>query len=733
MGCRCNSRKTFSILRYLSLFLLLLVYLLQGGCRCSEMAACRLLSENKMVLVEGRERFLIGLYENPKDDARLKEAVEAGFNLIQCGADKKQLDRVHKMGAKVWINLHKNLDLSGDKEKRKNKLLKIVNEFKDHRALLIWEGPDEALWNNWWGPYSYLESSELGKMNSIVQQRQDLQPLYNRLIDLKSRGLWAEFDIARKEFWKQAGKDMPRPDLRFAEIPDKVRQTGDGLTEGVKTVRQADPDHIIWFNHAPRNSIADLTFYNRAVDMAGCDIYPIMPQAGHSDLPNTLASCVGAYTDRMRRAAKNKSCAMVLQGFGWWDWLPFREGKNNTPETGRRPTFAESRFMAYDAIIHGANAIMYWGTNYVKDKNNDGKETLDTQFWRDLLNVVRELKALEPALVADSVQPGPRLKLEKNLGSAEEENLPLMLKQTGDNYVLIVVNETHYGLPFTVSGLPSEMEGKKLYRLNSSETVTVNDGSFSDGITPFNAYVYATSRRFETPRSRSIRIVIVGDSTVASYPHPPPDRPDLTGWGQVIGEFFSDCVTILNHARSGRSSKSFIREGLWKPALAEKPDYVFIQFGHNDCPGKKDRSTDPETDFQDYLRQYVDDARKTGACPVLITPMTRRKFRNGRIRSTLRPYAEAILKVGKEKQVPVVDLHAASVKMFNRLGDEGSADLSASQDDQTHFSRKGALAIAELIVGKLPQVAPSLKIHLKSASPMAPDPVERAIELAKPK
>ena len=211
----------------------------------------------------------------------------------------------------------------------------------------------------------------------------------------------------------------------------------------------------------------------------------------------------------------------------------------------------------------------------------------------------------------------------------------------------------------------------------------------------------------------AIRIVVVGDSTVATYLNPPPDRPDLTGWGQVLGQFFSDRVTIINHARSGRSSKSFIREGLWTKALAEKPDYVFIQFGHNDGPGKGDRSTDPETDFQDYLRQYVDDARKSGSRPVLITPMTRRRFQNGKISTTLRPYALAMLKVGKEKQVPVVDLHAASVAMFNRLGDAGSADFSASKSDTTHFSKKGAVAIAELVVRELPKVEPSLKVYLK--------------------
>ena len=214
-----------------------------------------------------------------------------------------------------------------------------------------------------------------------------------------------------------------------------------------------------------------------------------------------------------------------------------------------------------------------------------------------------------------------------------------------------------------------------------------------------------------------VRIVIVGDSTVASYPTPPQDRPDLTGWGQVFGERFSPQVEVLNHARSGRSSKSFLAEGHWERALSAEPDYVFIQFGHNDCPGKGDRSTDPQTDFRDYLRTYVDDARAVDAQPVLVTPMTRRRFHDGRIQTILRPYADAMVAVGRETQVPVIDLHAASVTLFNELGDDRSADLSASPTDRTHFSRKGARAMAGLVVDRLPDTVPQLVPCLRKNTP----------------
>ena len=129
----------------------------------------------------------------------------------------------------------------------------------------------------------------------------------------------------------------------------------------------------------------------------------------------------------------------------------------------------------------------------------------------------------------------------------------------------------------------------------------------------FAACFFANGVILRAEEAPPIRIVVIGDSTVASYPKPPKDRPDLTGWGQVFGEYFGPNVKVLNHAKSGRSSKSFQKEGLWKKALEEKPDYVFIQFGHNDCPGKGDRTTDPKTDFRDYLRKYIEDSRKAGA------------------------------------------------------------------------------------------------------------------------
>ncbi len=221
--------------------------------------------------------------------------------------------------------------------------------------------------------------------------------------------------------------------------------------------------------------------------------------------------------------------------------------------------------------------------------------------------------------------------------------------------------------------------------------------------------ILACAARF-TP-SHPLKIVVVGDSTVQTYPAESPVR----GWGQYIGEHFGGNVKVVNLALSGRSTKTFRAEGHWDKALAEKGGWYLIQFGHNDSHEKgKPESTDAATDFRENLRRYVDDVRKIGGKPVLVTPMHRRTFNSdGRLADNLAPYAAAVKAVGKEKHVPVMDLHSASGKVFLTLGDEGSADLSCAPGDRTHFSEKGARLMAELVTAGIAKNVPVLAKYLK--------------------
>ena len=221
------------------------------------------------------------------------------------------------------------------------------------------------------------------------------------------------------------------------------------------------------------------------------------------------------------------------------------------------------------------------------------------------------------------------------------------------------------------------------------------------------------------------RLVLVGDSTVQDHPA----GADRAGWGQVFGACFVEGVEVVNLARGGTSSKSYRGAGRWDEALARGGDYVFIQFGHNDCPGKGERSTDPATDYQGNLRRYVDEARGTGARPVLVTPVARRTFDpQGKITTTLRPYADAMLRVAAEQGVPVVDLHARSIAAFERLGDAGSAWFSPGPGDRSHFSPRGARVVAGLVASGVHTAVPALRGHLLVGDDRSPASVEEAVD-----
>jgi lysophospholipase L1-like esterase len=212
----------------------------------------------------------------------------------------------------------------------------------------------------------------------------------------------------------------------------------------------------------------------------------------------------------------------------------------------------------------------------------------------------------------------------------------------------------------------------------------------------------------EAPATPPARLVLVGDSTMCNYPESSPRR----GWGMFIQDYFnSNQLQVINLALSGRSTKTFINQGHWAAALKAKPDYVLIQFGHNDSHApEKPEATDANTDYRQYLRQYIDEARAVGARVVMITPMCRRVFdADSHIKNDLLAYAEAMKAVAKEKNVPVVDLNRSSVELCNQLGPEASKTLANEAKDQTHFNAKGAKEMARLVMSELLTAEPTLK------------------------
>lgn len=210
-------------------------------------------------------------------------------------------------------------------------------------------------------------------------------------------------------------------------------------------------------------------------------------------------------------------------------------------------------------------------------------------------------------------------------------------------------------------------------------------------------------------RAAPIHIVLVGDSTVT----------DNAGWGLGFKQFLADDVKLTNTARGGRSSMSFIKEGLWTKALALKGDYYLIQFGHNDEPGKPGRSTTIE-EYRAYMNRYVDEVRTAGATPVLVTSLVRRQFKEpNKIVSSLDIRAEVVRAIAREKKVPLIELHNRSKELCEKLGREGCIAFSPMKEngnhDGTHLNPEGHVMFGRLVAEELRTAVPALASRLRTA------------------
>ncbi|MCR6111856.1 rhamnogalacturonan acetylesterase [Bacillus sp. A301a_S52] len=203
-------------------------------------------------------------------------------------------------------------------------------------------------------------------------------------------------------------------------------------------------------------------------------------------------------------------------------------------------------------------------------------------------------------------------------------------------------------------------------------------------------------------------IYLAGDSTVTDQPAA---RYPYSGWGQMLPLFLHPTIAVVNAAKSGRSSKSFIEEGRLNAIEKElkKGDYLFIQFGHNDEKTDK-RGTDPDTTYPFYLRHYIQVALENEALPILITPVQRRTFNKDQtLKNTHSRYEKSMYQLSKEAGVPLIPLGKRSKYMIEKLGDEASKELFMWLDpgvykgflegakDNTHFTEKGAYEIAKLV------------------------------------
>lgn len=208
-------------------------------------------------------------------------------------------------------------------------------------------------------------------------------------------------------------------------------------------------------------------------------------------------------------------------------------------------------------------------------------------------------------------------------------------------------------------------------------------------------------------------VYLAGDSTMQfndykTYPQ--------VGWGQVLPLFLKDEVKIVNYAKNGRSTRSFIFEK--RLALISKQikkgDFLFVQFGHNDQK-EDERKTVAFKDYMDNLEKFVLVAKKCEAIPVLITSVYRRNFdESGNIKEKVHfDYPDAMIALAEKMNVFYIDICKMTKKILSDLGEQKSKRLYMNYpkgtyyikpnecNDNTHLRYDGAYLISSLVVEEL--------------------------------
>jgi len=231
-----------------------------------------------------------------------------------------------------------------------------------------------------------------------------------------------------------------------------------------------------------------------------------------------------------------------------------------------------------------------------------------------------------------------------------------------------------------------------------------------------------------TENATAAGVFIASDSTAAEYP---PERYPRMGWGQVLSCRFDEGIDVHDEAASGRSTRTFIAEKRLEKIAAElQPgDTLLIQFGHNDAvKNAPDKYTSPD-DYVANLEKFIAVAREKGAQPVLITPVTMLRFRNGEVVETHKDYAPRMKALAESAGVPLVDLDSASRAYFTAMGQEEARKyyLFYTPEDQipaypkgvsdpVHFSELGARAVAGMIADGLAKLEIPLASQVEPAA-----------------
>lgn len=372
------------------------------------------------ILVDGKRTLILGTYmvgnryTAPNPTLEhYRELAHAGFNLVRASAE--HMDLALEAGLLTWTDAG-TLDLN-DPDGSAQAIIRRVEAVRDHPSLAFLETTDEPAWT-----------------------------------------------------WMKAEPRVP----------------AEALVRAYPIIKQTDPNHLLYTNHAPTNLESTLQRYNEGTDIVAVDIYPVNPgglkpqyalfEDGYQgDLNNIYISQVGEYADKMRRVASpNRPVFMVLQAFAWEMLLDEAERR---PEKIKYPSFEESRFMAFQSLIHGANGLIYWGSYYTPQPSD---------CWDGIKRVVREIADLSGPLTQRRSNATIRVTYHE-VGHSVDDGVQWLAKEHEGRLYLFTCNADKNPCTATLAGLGGWQSCEVV---NESRSLPLEDGALTDSWKPFDVHIY---------------------------------------------------------------------------------------------------------------------------------------------------------------------------------------------------------------------------------------------------
>ncbi len=401
--------------------------------------------------IDGRAVFPISLAVLPSPDAKTPDGKSAWQEFADAGVNFARIIPGDKGQIYGW----------------NDEGFKVAHEYMDtlasaHLYAWLWLGEDIA-------HFGAADKAKQEKLKKVIEAFKDDPAL--AFWKGEDEPLWGEMNS------RERGKKSPE----MLELPYKM-------------IHELDPRHPVIVIQAPRGTVGELAAYRPVLDVTGMDVFPIgYPPGTHvPNWPNKEISMVGDWTKIIVKAAGGTPVWMTLQ-ISW-------SGVAKKGKTIRFPTFAQERFMTYEAIIDGARGVNYFGgANRTTLNERDEKLGFNWTFWdrilKPLLTEINGQSPLHEALLA----PDSKLPVKVSEGVAGHfvlgaKGIEFTVREVGNDIYILACKRQGDTEQVTFSGLPASTRGGDVL-YEEPRKVQVKDGAFTDWFAPFDVHVYRLTKQ----------------------------------------------------------------------------------------------------------------------------------------------------------------------------------------------------------------------------------------------